>query len=243
MEEVNELIPGKIDIIQNNKFFKFGTDSVLLANFTRARSGDLVADFGCGSGVIPLLLAFKKEFKKVIGLEIQSELVKLARRNVKMNDLDNIIEIREADFTDSRKYIEPNIFDIVISNPPYLKLDGGMVSDNRHKAVARHEIHATLKDLIREASLALKNGGSFYLVYRSTRMAEAISLMKEYDLAPKRLRPVYPRKDSYSDLFLLEARRGGGIGLKIEPPIIIYREGSQEYTAEVKKMYGIDKDE
>ena len=240
MEEINELIPGKMDIIQNNKFFKFGTDSVLLANFVRDSRADLVADFGCGSGVIPLLLAFKKDIKKIIALEIQSELVELARNNIKKNGFEDTIEIKKADFSEARKYIDANIFDIVISNPPYLQVGGGKISDNKHKAIARHEIHADLEDLIREASLVLKNGGKFYLVHRSSRMAEAIFLMEKYNLAPKRFRPVYPRKDVNSDVFLIEARLNGGIGLKIEAPIVVYKENSDEYTAEVKRMYGID---
>ncbi|MGM0437727.1 MAG: tRNA1(Val) (adenine(37)-N6)-methyltransferase, partial [Bacillota bacterium] len=62
MEERNELIKNEMDIIQNDKFFKFGTDSVLLANFVESKSRDLIADFGSGSGVIPLLLAFKNDF-------------------------------------------------------------------------------------------------------------------------------------------------------------------------------------
>ena len=240
MEEKNELIKGKMDIIQNNNFFKFGTDSVLLANFVSSKSRDLVVDFGCGSGVIPLLLAFKKDVKKVIGLEIQPELVELARKNVKLNDYEDIIEIKKGDFTDSREYIKPNIFDIVISNPPYLKVNGGKISENKYKAIARHEIKATLDDVIREASLALKNGGKFYLVHRSDRMAEAFSLMNKHNLAPKRLKPVYPRENYSSNHFLVEARRNGKVGLELEKPIVVYKKNSNEYTDEVKRMYGID---
>ena len=240
MEEVNELIKDKMDIIQNNNFFKFGTDSVLLANFVEVKRSDSIVDFGCGSGVIPLLLAFKKDAKNIIGLEIQDELVSLAKRNVKLNNYENVIEIKQGDFSDSRKHIKPNHFDIVVSNPPYQKLNSGKVSENKHKAIARHEIKASLEDLIREASLALKNGGKFYLVHRSKRLAECFELLAKYNLAPKRLKPIYPRKNKSSNHFLVEARLNKGIGMKLEKPIYVYKENSGEYTDEVKRMYGID---
>ena len=240
MEERNELIKDEMDIIQNNKFFKFGTDSVLLANFVESKSSDLIVDFGSGSGVIPLLLAFKNDFKKIIGIEIQSKLVELARKNISMNKYEDKIEIIEGDFSNSKKYIEPNIFDIVITNPPYLKTDTGKISENEFKAIARHEIKANLEDVIREAGLALKNGGKFYLVYRSNRMEEVFSLLKKYNLSPKSLKPIYPRQNRSSNHFLIEARLNGGIGLELESSIIIYKENSNEYTDEVKRMYGID---
>ena len=228
MEEINELIKDEMNIIQNDKFFKFGTDSVLLANFVESKSRDLIADFGSGSGVIPLLLAFKNDFKKIIGLEIQEELVELARKNIKLNGYEDEIEIINGDFSDSQKYIKPNIFDIVISNPPYLKTNSGKISENEFKAIARHEIKAELEDVIREASLILKNGGKFYLVHRSSRMEEVFSLMKKYKLSPKRMKPIYPRKNSSSNHFLLEARLNGGIGLELESSIIIYKKNSNE---------------
>mgnify|MGYP006280399547 FL=1 len=240
MEERNELIKDEMDIIQNNKFFKFGTDSVLLANFVESKSSDIIVDFGSGSGVIPLLLAFKKDCKRIVGIEIQPELVNLAMKNIKMNDFEEKIEIIEGDFSNSRKYIEPNIFDIVISNPPYLKTDTGQISENKFKAIARHEIKADLEDVIREAALALKNGGKFYLVYRSNRMEEVFHLLYKHKLSPKRLKPIYPREDKSSNHFLLEARLNGGIGLKLESSVVIYKENSNEYTEQVKRMYGID---
>lgn len=240
MEERNELIKNEMDIIQNNKFFKFGTDTVLLANFVESKSNDIIVDFGSGSGVIPLLLAFKKECKKIIGIEIQSELVNLARKNIKMNDYEDKIEVIKGDFSNSREYIEANIYDIVISNPPYLKTNSGKISENKFKAIARHEVKADLEDVIREAALVLKNGGKFYLVYRSKRMEEVFYLLNKYKLSPKRLKPIYPRKNKSSNHFLLEARLNGGIGLKLESSIIIYKENSNEYTEQVKRMYGID---
>src|SRR6056297_322887 len=106
MEEVHYLIPAELKIIQDNRFFKFGTDSVLLADFTEVSKGEIVVDFGSGSGVIPLLLAYKQEPARVIGIEIQPELVKLSRRSVEMNNLQQKIDIIEGDLKNSTDYIK-----------------------------------------------------------------------------------------------------------------------------------------
>ncbi|MFW5986211.1 MAG: tRNA1(Val) (adenine(37)-N6)-methyltransferase, partial [Halanaerobiales bacterium] len=80
MEETHYLIPEQLKIIQDSDYFKFGTDSVLLANFMEVKRGEIVIDLGCGSGVIPLLLAYKQQPSLVWGLEIQPGLVDLDRR-------------------------------------------------------------------------------------------------------------------------------------------------------------------
>src|SRR6056297_1270648 len=128
MEEIHYLIPEKLKIIQNNDFFKFGTDSVLLSDFVDIREGEKVLDLGCGSGVIPLLLAYKKNPSKVIGLEIQSDLVKMSRRSVEMNGLKEKIEIREGDLKEIGNYIRNDSFDIVVSNPPYMPVNAGKIT-------------------------------------------------------------------------------------------------------------------
>ncbi|MFW6266436.1 MAG: tRNA1(Val) (adenine(37)-N6)-methyltransferase [Halanaerobiales bacterium] len=239
-EEIHDLIPGKVKIIQNDKYFKFGTDSVLLANFSRVYEDDLVVDFGAGSGVIPFLLAHKKKPDKIIGLEIQPELVALAERNVNLNNLENLIEIREADFREASKLFSAGSIDLVVSNPPYLKIDGGRISKNRHLAIARHELYGSVKDVLREANYLLRIGGILSLVHRSERLPEILSLLSNYNLEAKRLRLVYPRIHYSADRFLLEVRKGGGPGLEVEPPLIVYRGKDQEYTEEVQQMYGAE---
>ena len=243
MEEVHDLIPEKLKIIQNNRYFKFGTDSVLLANYVNVKEGDHVLDLGTGSGVIPLLLSYKQSPECVIGIEIQPELIELAERNVRLNNLDDIINIVEGDLRNLDNYIKPGSLDQVVSNPPFMPVGSGKISENKFKAVARHELKVKLEDIVRAASCALRSGGHFNLVHRAWRMGEVFSLLREYNLEPKKLRIVYPRFGRLADSFLLKARKDGGCGLKIEPALTVYQKDSNEYTHEVKQMYGEDIDE
>lgn len=240
MEEINILIPEKLKIIQNSNYFKFGNDSVFLADFAKVRKGDFIVDFGSGSGVIPLLLAFKKEPDKIIGIEIQEKMVELSKRSVEMNELQSTIEIIKGDFSQASNFISPGAVDLILSNPPYMPADKGKITAGKAKAIARHEIYANLEDVVREGAKLLRFGGKMALVHRSFRLAEVIDVMKKYSLEPKRLRLIQPRENTTPKTFLIEAQKGGNSGIDVLPPLIVYKGNTTDYTDEVNEIYGDD---
>ena len=238
MEEIHYLIENELEIIQDDRFFKFGTDSVLLANFVELRRGDKVIDLGTGSGVIPLLLAYKNNNVKVTGVEIQVEAADLAKRNVEFNNLEKDIKIINADLCSLESELEAGSFDVVVSNPPYLPVEGGKMKENDYIAIARHEIHAKLEDVVAAAARLLKYGGHFFLVHRAERLTEVIETLAQYNCQAKELRLVQARRDKEADIFMLKAKKGANPGLRIKPVLIIYQDNSSEYTAELKEIYG-----
>lgn len=238
MEEIHYLIENELEIIQDNRFFKFGTDSVLLANFVDLRYGDKVIDLGTGSGVIPLLLAYKNKNITVTGVEIQPEAAKLAAKNAVYNNLQDKIKILNKDLCELDNVLAAGSFDAVVSNPPYLPVEGGAMKNNDYIAAARHEIYATLEDVISEAARLLKYGGHFFLVHRAERLTEVIETLSDYNCQAKELRLVQARKDKEADIFLLKAKKGANPGLRIKSTLIIYQDQSSEYTAELKEIYG-----
>ncbi|RCW60870.1 MULTISPECIES: tRNA1(Val) (adenine(37)-N6)-methyltransferase [Halanaerobium] len=239
MEEIHYLIENELEIIQDDRFFKFGTDSVLLANFVELRRGDKVIDLGTGSGVIPLLLAYKNEDLELTGVEIQAEAADLARRNVEFNQLENQIKIINEDLCQLEGVFEAGSFDAVVSNPPYLPVQAGKMKENDFVAAARHEIYAELEDVVAEAARLLKYGGHFFLVHRAERLTEVIETLARHNCQAKELRLVQARIDSEADIFLLKAKKGANPGLRVKPVLIIYQEQSSEYTRELKDIYGL----
>lgn len=238
VEETTVLIPGKLYVIQNPDFFKFGNDSVFLAEFTDVKPGSTIVEFGTGSGVIPLLLAYKKKPERVIGIEIQDSFVEMARRSVELNGLIEKIEIMKGDFTRASELIKPGTVDTVVTNPPYMPVKAGKITLGKEKAIARHEIYGTLEDVIREASILLKYGGKMTMVHKVIRTSEIICLLKKYELEPKRIRLIQSRIKTPPKTLLIEARKGSRSGLEIEPVLLVYEEDSEEYTREVKEIYG-----
>ncbi len=237
-ERVDDLNFDGYKIIQNPHKFCFGMDSVLLCDFVRTKKNDLVIDFGCGNGVICILLAAKKLSKKIIGVEIQEDVADLARRNVLMNKLENKIEIMHADIKNIFEMLGKEKFDVVVTNPPYMR--DGIVNQNKSLAIARHEICCNLEDVINSASKILKNNGRFFMVHRCQRLTDIICLLRGYNLEPKTLRMVHSFLDSPPQMILIEAIKNAGSMLKVLPPLIIYDQNGK-YTRQINDIYGVDK--
>ena len=128
-------------------------------------------------------------------------------------------------------------FSLVTCNPPYTPGGGGLRGEDDRKTIARHEVLCTLSDVVEEASKLLKMKGRLAMIHRPSRLAEIFACMRTYGLEPKRMRMVYPFADKAPNLVLLEAVRGGGPQLNVDPPLIVY-EKSGEYTREVLQIYG-----
>lgn len=240
MEEIHYLIPDKLKIIQNDDYFKFGTDSVLLANYVKVNNNDKIIDLGSGSGVIPLLLAYKNTPEKIYGLELQSPLVKMSKRSVTLNNLEDTIKIIECDIKNVMEIFKDNEFDTVVTNPPYRPLNTGKVTDNKFKAIARHEIEIDIEKIIQNTARLLRAGGSFYLVHLTKRMPQIIFSLKENNIEPKEMRLIQARNNRPPDRFLLRGTMDGNPGFEVKNNIVEFKDNTDEYTEEIKNIYGVD---
>lgn len=236
-ERIDDLELNNLKIIQNKDGFCFGIDSVLLSDFARnMKKQAKVIDLGTGTGIIPILLNAKSEVKKVIGVEIQSEVYDMAKRSIKLNNLENKIEIINENILNLNKIYEKNTFDVVITNPPYKKKDTGVLNENDKKIISRHEITANLEDFIKTAKDLLKDKGEFYMVHRPERLVDILSLMRTYKIEPKLLRFVFSEKEQPPKLILIKGIKNAKPFLKVEKNLYIYDE-NKNYSEEIIKIY------
>ncbi len=205
-------------IIQRKDMFNFSLDTVLLANFcTITKDVKKIVDFGTNNAAIPLLLSTRTD-KKIIGIEIQSEAVELAKKNVILNDLKDQIEIIHDDISEYVK--KASKVGLVVCNPPFFKVDeDSNINENEFLSIARHEIKIDLEGIIKSAAKILDNRGKFAMVHRPDRMIEILNIMQKYEIEPKRIRFVYPKYGRASHVLLVEGIYKGKKGLKIEPPL------------------------
>lgn len=234
-DETLDTIKG-VKLFQSKRGYRFSMDAVLLENFIKAGQSAGGIELGTGSGIISILLAKRLKKAKIIAVEIQKTLAENARRNIRLNNLDDRIEILETDILSLKKVLPVNRFDFVFSNPPFRKTRTGLISDDNERAAARHEIKITLPDLINTATYLLKNAGKFYLIYHPFRLIELIALLRSKHLEPKRIQFVHSKAGEEAKMVLIEALKNSGAWLKVEPPLYIYDEGG-EYTAEMKRIY------
>ena len=224
-------------LIQNSKVFCFGMDAVLLCAFSVVKEGENVLDMCTGNGVIPILLKGRTRGKHFTGIEIQDIIADMAQRSVRYNHLENDVEIIHGDIKEASKLFGGASFDVVTVNPPYMNENHGLKNPDSHKAIARHEIMCTLDDVVSQASKVLKSSGRFYMVHRPQRLVEIITTMKKYSLEPKRIRMVHSFEDTDAVMVLIEGIKGAGSMLKVEKPLIIYKDKGI-YTDEIKELYG-----
>ena len=217
-ERIDCFMDGRLKLIQSKDGYRFSIDAILLAEFVTIRQGDVVVDLGTGCGVIPLILLLTKLVGYAFGLEIQEELAGQAARNILLNGFDDKMRVVLGDIKNPP--IAEESADVVICNPPYRQVKSGRINPDPRRAIARHEIMASIDDILRAARSVLRKKGRLALIYSSVRLADILARMRRFNLEPKKIQIIYPDLNSGAKLVLVEAILGGRPGLKISPPIV-----------------------
>ncbi len=235
-EEI-DIIPGTdLKIIQNRKRFSYGTDAIFLSSFGRPKG--LVLDIGTGTGIVALRLWGRNRagIEKIYGVEIQDVVAEMAKRSVALNGLEDKLEVLHMDLKDLGDKFGRSSIDTIYTNPPYMKSGGALLNGDENFSISRHELKASLEDIVRVASDLLKPNGRFYMVHRPNRMVDIIYYMRKYRLEPKYIRLVQPRRDKSPNLLLIEGVKHAKEELKFYDPLIIY-EDNGDYTQELRELY------
>lgn len=238
MEVINDLLNyDNMKIIQDTDMFSFSLDSVLLPNFvTLNKNIKKILDIGCGNAPIPLILSTKTN-AHITGVEIQNKVYDMAKRTVKLNHLEENIEILNADINELYKKIESDQFDVITCNPPFFKVaPNSNFNDNDYKTIARHEIKLNLEQLLKISRKLLKNGGVIAIVHRPERLVDVIVEMRKQNIEPKKIQFVYPKLGSSANTLLIEGVKNGNPGIKILSPIYAHDENGQ-YSDIIKKYF------
>lgn len=236
-ERIDDLQRCGYKIIQDTQKFCFGIDAVLLSSFAKVNEGEKVVDLGTGNGILPILLSAKTKGEHFTGIEIQDEIAMMAKRSVSLNNLDERISIINGDIKNVKEFFNPESMNVVVSNPPYMIADHGIINPDSPKALARHEIKCDFADIVRASKYLLKNSGRLYLVHRPFRLVEIFKALSDNQLEPKRMQLVHPYIDHEPNMVLIEAIKGGKSRLTIEKPLVVY-ESKGKYTQEILDIYG-----
>ncbi len=238
MEVTNYLLGYKDKyIVQNTQMFNFSLDSVLLPNFvTLNKNIKNILDIGCGNAPIPLILSTKTS-ALITGVEIQKDVYDLAVKSVKVNNLENQINIINADINELYNKFETESFDVITCNPPFFKVsEQSNLNKSDYKTIARHEVKLNLDDIFKISKKLLKNNGYIAIVHRPERLLDILESMKKYNIEPKKIQFIYPKTNMEANILLVEGKKNGNKGLKILPPIYTHLENG-EYTEQIKKYF------
>ncbi|MDU5107743.1 MULTISPECIES: tRNA1(Val) (adenine(37)-N6)-methyltransferase [unclassified Clostridium] len=236
-ESIDDLQLDNLYLIQKKQGFRFGVDAVLLSNFANVKNKHRVVDLCTGTGIIPFLIQGKYKPKEIIGIEIQDDMVEMANRSSKYNELENVVKFVNADLKNLELLKTLGKFDVLTVNPPYKLNNSGIINPHDKLAIARHEILCNLEDVIIAARQLLKDNGRIFMVHRPERLIDIFELMRKHRIEPKRVQMIQPNTKKAPNIVLVEGQRDGGAYLKWETPIYVYNEDGT-YTKEINRIYG-----
>jgi len=228
-----------IRLYQSKEGYRFSVDALLLFPFVNLPRAATIADLGAGSGIIGILLARKYPGSRVTLIELQESLVRIAGKNVELNDLADRVRVLQSDIRllTSAEPLHQEKFDLIVSNPPFRRPRTGLISLSDERALARHELALPLEELVRTASHLLRHHGRFCLVYLPERLFDVSGCMRRYALEPKRVRFVHSTSSTAAKMVLIEAVKGGRPGVKVEAPLVVYTSDGAP-TTEMRQIYG-----
>jgi len=217
-EDIDPFMDGRLRLIQSKDGYRFSIDAVFLSEFVTIKPGDVVVDLGTGCGVIPLILLLTKPVGYAFGLEVQKELAHQAARNTVINGFKDKMAVILGDL--KHLSISNRSADVVICNPPYRKVKSGRINPDMRRAIAKHELMASVDDILHAARNILRKKGRLAMIYPAERLVGLVARMRRFTLEPKRIQINYPDLKSSAKLALIEASLGGKPGLEILPPLI-----------------------
>lgn len=236
-ERLDDLQRNGLKLIQRPKSYRFGMDSVLLADFVSLNKDDRALDMGAGTGALCTLLADSFPSARFTALELQPELFDMLRRSICYNGLEERIRAVEGDLKNAVELFGPRAFDAVICNPPYKKRGSGLKSGSDVLHTARYEECCTLEDVVAAAATVLRPRGKLFLCQRAERSAELIAVLTARGLSPKLIRFVHPKPHAPANLVLVCAVLGASIAFtNVMPPLVVYGEDGAE-TEELRDIY------
>ena len=234
---VEKLFGGRMLCRQHRDGYRFSHDPILLAHFFSPDPNEKIIDLGAGCGLISLILAYRWPGISITAFELQPELAGLARNNVQAADLADRLQVVEGDFGKIGDHFAAASFERVVTNPPYRPIGVGRINSDREQALARHEISATIQDVVKAANWLLVDGGKFDLVFPFERAQELLETLQGAGFSPVRSQAVHSYPGKKAGLILIEAVKGRGDELVELPPFYVHQGSGEGYIEAMAGFY------
>lgn len=242
----DSLFDGRLVCLQHRRGYRFSVDAVLAAHFQLPAQRTSLLDLGSGCGIIGLIVMYRwrQRIRNITALEVQPQLAELTRRNFLENGYRSKCRVVQGDLRNILQIFEPESFTQVICNPPFYKDGTGRKNIDSESLIARHQILATLSEVVGAAAAVLKSGGSLSVIYPAEGLAELMTCLSTNRLEAKRLQFVYsyPDQAAVAKMILVSAVKNGGRGIRVLPPLYIYSEKNGNYSPQMQRLYAADED-
>ena len=230
------LFDGNIHLRQPKIGYRVSIDTILLAAAVPAKNNEMILDLGSGTGASAICLHYRVRNCRVVGLENDPNMLALAKENVLLNGFEKKITFIEGTVIDLPKQIGKELFDHVISNPPYLNRERADLrkNSNSQRNNANVENDVDLSSWIKSMSVSLKPKGRLTLIHRADRLDEVLKEVRLY-AGEITVYPIWPKSSLKANRVLVTARKNVATPLSISSGLVVHtKEG--KYTRVVKSV-------
>ncbi|HEV2337158.1 MAG TPA: methyltransferase [Stellaceae bacterium] len=215
------LLGGRVRLKQPADGARAAIDPVFLAAAVPAEPLQLVLDVGCGSGAATLCLAARVPQCRVIGFELQRDLVRLTSDNAALNAMSARVSAVAGDLLQPPPRLSPGMFDHVMVNPPFIAEGRGTPAANPAKALATIEAGANLADWVRFALAMVRGKGTVTFVYRADRI-DALLAQLSSRAGEITIFPLWPAAGRAASRVLVRARKQVATPARLLPGLILH---------------------
>ena len=220
----DSLLGGRVRFDQPASGYRVAIDPVLLAAAVPAAAGETVLDAGAGTGAASLCLAARVPTCRIVGLEVQRPLQRLASHNVLRNDLGRRVEVIAGDLSRPPPRLAGTIFDHVMTNPPHHAAATATASPNPERARAHLEHQLDLADWLANCLRMLGPGGVLTLIHRADRLADTLAILRA-PLGDLVVFPLWPRSGNRpAKRILVQGRKGSRGPLRLARGLVLHED-------------------
>ena len=215
MSYIEKLESVKKKMIVDENGLKITQDAILLSKFIKKyfnikyknKEKKTILEIGAGQGIITLLLSETEIFEKIFAVEIQKDVFKSLKKNVKINNLEKKITIINKNIKEVK-----GEYDFIFSNPPYKKVNSGKLPENKIKQISKYEILLRLEELFYEIKRLLKNYGEFFVIVPDDRLNDVFRYIYANNL---NILSIEINKYKKLNLIIIHGKKGGKINSEI----------------------------
>lgn len=226
---IDDFLGGRLKIEQPTEGYRAAMDPVLLAAAAPVLRKGRVLDVGSGVGTAGLCYLARVAGADLTAVELQADLAMLAARNIAQNGFADRARVVEGDIAHLRDdRLQPNGFDLVLTNPPYLTEGQASRSPNAIRHTANVEGGMPLKDWLRYCLKMLRQKGTLAVVQRADRLDDILAALHG-KAGEVQVVPLWPKPGREAKRVIVTARKAVKGPAKLNPGLMLHREG-ERYT-------------
>jgi tRNA1(Val) A37 N6-methylase TrmN6 len=217
------VLGGRLSILQPRVGHRAGHDAILLAAATGASAGDHAVDFGAGVGTAGLALATRVAGVSVTLVDIDSNLVALARENAAKNRLADRVSAMTLDVASPERGardLVPGSADHVLMNPPFNDASRQQVSPDARRRMAHCSSQEMLASWIRTAGRILRPSGTVTLIFRADGIGEVLQALGA-GFGAIAVRPIYAKPAASAIRILIRAVKSSRAPTSVRPGFLL----------------------